>query len=92
MTESNAVRFGGSFATVKVPCPVSTGGTCRRLGSVKLTVVISALVSSFKLPRSGVEVQDAAGLPLLNHSDITILYYEHRTESHEQPLFFFLHA
>lgn len=50
---------------VKVPCPVSTGGT-RRLGSVKLTVVISALVSSFKLPRSGVEVQDAAGLPLLN--------------------------
>lgn len=61
MTESDAVRFGGSFA-----CPVSTGGACRRLGSVKLTVVISALVSSFKLPRSGVEVQDAAGLPLLN--------------------------
>ena len=53
---------------------MSTGGTCRRLGSVKLTVVISALVSSFKLPRSGVEVQDAAGLPLLNLGNVSNFY------------------
>lgn len=80
MTESDAVRCGGSVA-----CPVSTGGTRRRLGSVRLTVVISALVSSFRLPRSGVEVQDAAGLPLLNLVVIVPLLPHFELSSPREP-------
>lgn len=55
----------GSGVSVDFLCPVSTG-SIRLLGSLRLTVVMSALVSSCKFPRSGVDVQDAAGLPLLN--------------------------